>query len=134
MAANKAPFCCQGFTLVEVMVAVMVIAISISAVLFQMMSSADNTAYLRDKTIAQWVALNQLELAYLENDASNKLPEREASGSETMAGREWFWRIKPVKTQADGFLQLQVSAGLAEDPDTTLVTVSGLVDQFHAPL
>lgn len=121
-----------GFTLVEVMVAVVVISISISAVLFQMVSAADNTAYLRDKTMAQWVALNQLELAYLENAATNQLPDREKNGSEIMAGREWFWRVKPIETQADGFLQLQVSVGLSESPDDSLVTVQGLVDQFHA--
>lgn len=120
-----------GFTLVEVMVAVVVISISISAVLFQMVSAADNTAYLRDKTMAQWVALNQLELAYIENAATNQLPEREKSGSEMLAGREWFWRIKPVKTQAEGFLQLQVSVGLTDEPGDSLVTLFGLVDQFH---
>ena len=120
-----------GFTLVEVMVAVMVISISISALLFQMMSTVDDTGYLRDKTIAQWVALNQLEQAYLKNSASNKIPDRESSGSETMGGRKWFWQMKPVKTQADGFIQLKVSVSLSEDDDSSLVTVTGLVDQFH---
>lgn len=126
-----------GFTLVEVMVAVMVIAISISALLFQMMSTVDDTGYLRDKTIAEWVALNQLELAYLENNASNKLPDRETSGSETMGGRTWYWHLKPVKPadqkSADSFRQLKVTVALSEDDDSSLITITGLVDKLHAP-
>lgn len=123
-----------GFTLIEVMVAVVVISVSISALLFQMMSAVDNAAYLRDKTIAQWVAMNQLELAYLENAHSNNLPQRELRGSEQMAGREWYWRLKPVKTAADNFLQLDISVSLESQSDAPLVTVTGMVDQFHAPL
>lgn len=120
-----------GFTLVEVMVAVAVIAISLSALLFQMMSTVDNTAYLRDKVFAQWVALNQLELATLENAHTNQLPERQQQGSEQMAGREWFWTMTPVKTAADGFVQLEVSVSASRDDESALVTVVGLVDVYH---
>lgn len=120
-----------GFTLVEVMVAVAVIAIAISAILFQMMSSVDNLAYLRDKTFAQWVALNQLERATLENNHSNAVPDRTTQGSEQMAGREWFWTITPVKTAADGFMQLEVSVTAERNDEAALVTVVGLVDVYH---
>ena len=132
MSNPNGPRLAAGFTLVEVMVAVVVIAVSVSALLTQMTNAVDNTAYLRDKTIAQWVAMNQLELAYLENAHTNKMPDRELSGKETMVGRDWYWRLKPVKTAAQGFLQLEVSVGLEDSEDSSLVTVTGLVDQFHA--
>ena len=122
----------SGFTLVEVMVAFLVVATAISALLFQMMGNIDNAAYLRDKTIAQWVALNQLELAYIENANTNKLIESERNGQEDMAGRTWYWQMKPVKTQADGFIQLEVSVSDVEGEDG-LVTMVGLVDAFHKP-
>lgn len=120
-----------GFTLVEVMVAVAIIAIALSALLFQMMSAVDSTAHLRDKVFAQWVALNQLELATLENAKTNQLPERTLQGSEQMVGREWFWTMTPVKTAADGFLQLEVSVRANRDDESALVTVVGLVDVYH---
>lgn len=132
MSNSAVPRASRGFTLVEVMVAVVIIAVSISALLFQMMNAVDNTAHLRDKMFAEWVALNQLELAYLENAHTNQLPDREKRGSETMAGRKWYWRIRPVKTAADGFLQLEVSVRAREDDDSALATVTGLVDKFHA--
>ncbi len=122
----------RGFTLVEVMVALVIVATAISALLVQIMGNVDNTAYLRDKTIAHWVALNQLELAYLENQHTNKFIDRERSGSEEMAGREWYWQIKPKKTAAEGFLQLEVSVRADENDESSLVVVMGLIDQFHA--
>jgi general secretion pathway protein I len=97
------------------------------------MGNIDNAAYLRDKTIAHWVALNQLELAYLENQHSNQLINRERSGTETLAGREWYWQMLPKETANEAFLQLQVSVRLDPDDEAALVTVAGLIDQFHAP-
>jgi general secretion pathway protein I len=123
----------SGFTLVEVMVALVIVAVSISALLVQIMGNIDNAAYLRDKTIAHWVALNQLELAYLENQHSNQLINRERSGTETLAGREWYWQMLPKETANEAFLQLQVSVRLDPDDEAALVTVAGLIDQFHAP-
>lgn len=121
-----------GFTLVEVMVALLVVAMSISALLSSMMGNVDNTAYLRDKTIAHWVAVNQLELERIRNKNTNALLKAETSGSEEMAGREWFWRIKPVLNKGDweGFAQLTitVSDGPDEEP---LVTLVGIIDRFH---
>jgi general secretion pathway protein I len=122
-----------GFTLVEVMVAMLIVAVAISSLLFQMTSTINNTAYLRDTTIAQWVALNQLELAYLENQQNNQLISKSRSGSETMAGRDWYWDIKPVKTAADGFIQLQVSVRANENDESSILTVVGLMDQFYWP-
>jgi general secretion pathway protein I len=123
-----------GFTLVEVMVAMLIVAVAISSLLFQMTSTINNTAYLRDTTIAQWVALNQLERVYLENQQGNRLISKSRSGSETMAGREWYWEIKPLKTAAAGYLQLEASVRANENDDSSVVTVLGLIDQFHRPI
>ncbi len=122
-----------GFTLIEVMVSLVIVATAISALLVRMMSNVDSTAYLRDKTIAHWVAMNQLELVYLENQNTNQLIDRERSGDEEMAGRTWHWKIKPRKTAAEGFLQLEVSVKTNEDDESALVTVMGLIDQYHKP-
>lgn len=121
----------QGFTLVEVMAALLVVALAISGLLLQMMKYSDNTAYLRDKTIAHWVALNQLELERLANRHSNLLLADEKAGVEPMAERDWYWRIKPKKTAAAGFLQLEVSVFSDQQETKPLVRISGHIDQFH---
>lgn len=124
----------QGFTLVEVMVALVIVAVAVSALLVQMMTNVDHIAYLRDKTIAHWVALNQLELAYMENEYSNTMIDKTRTGSEEMAGREWFWTMKPIKTGNKDFLQLQVSVALDQETDSSLVQVVGMIDPFHKQL
>ncbi len=50
----------RGFTLVEVMVALAIVAIALPAVLMALYQQVDDTAYLRDKTMAQMVAANKL--------------------------------------------------------------------------
>jgi general secretion pathway protein I len=134
LSRSKYPQKITGFTLVEVMVAMLIVTVAISSLLFQTRSTMDNTAYLRDKTIAQWVALNQLELVYLENQHTNKLIRKARSGNEEMAGRDWYWEIKPLKTVANGFLQLEVSVREKEDDDSSIVTLIGLIDQYYKPL
>lgn len=129
----RAPRNRYGFTLVEVMVALIIISTAVSALLVQIMSNIDSSAYLRDKTIAHWVALNQLEMVYLENEHTNRLITSERSGHEEMAGREWFWRLTPKKTANDGFVQLQVTVSLSEEDDSALVTVMGMIDRYHEP-
>ena len=121
----------NGFTLVEVMVALLIVAMAVSSLLFQMVSTIDNTAYLRDQTIAHWVALNQLELVYLENQYTNKVISEPRAGSEIMANRDWHWTINPIKTANKNFLQLDVSVRAEEDDESPIVTVTGMVDQFH---
>lgn len=123
-----------GFTLVEVLVAVAVVALAVTAVLTAMMRQVDGSAHLRDKLFAEWVALNQLELARLANMHGNQLPTAVDSGSEEMAGRTWYWRAQPRRAQADGFTQLDVSVAAEEGAGApALVTLTAILDQFHRP-
>ncbi len=121
-----------GFTLVEVMVALLIVAMAVSALLNNMMGNVDNTAYLRDKSIAHWVALNQLELERIRNKSSNTLLTKEQTGTEEMAGREWYWTIKPVLNKGDwaGFAQLTITVSDSPEADA-LVTLVGITDVFH---
>ena len=49
-----------GFTLVEVLVALVVVAIGLAALMTAVSGVARTSGYLRDKTLAQWIALNRL--------------------------------------------------------------------------
>ena len=96
----------KAFTLVEVMVALAVIALGLAAVIKTVTSTTNNTIYLRDKTLAYWVAQNQIS----EIEVSTAAPKNGfTDGQETLAGLTWHWTRKVEGT---------------EDPDTSRVEVT----------
>ncbi len=55
----------RGFTLIEVLVALVIVALGMSALLETLSASANNISALRDKTVAEWIAMNQIANARL---------------------------------------------------------------------
>jgi general secretion pathway protein I len=79
----------RGFTLIEVLVALVIVVLGMSALLESLGSAADTATWLRDKTFAQWIAFNQLETLRL----SGSLPtDGTTDGELDYAGRHWRWR------------------------------------------
>ena len=80
----------QGFTLVEVMVALLILALSLTALQFRISQHVNNSTYLKDKTVAGWIAQNQMELLRLESRTLNVAITEPRSGTVTMAGKDWL--------------------------------------------
>jgi general secretion pathway protein I len=121
-----------GFTLVEALVAVAIVALAITGILTAMMRQVDGTAYLREKMFAHYVALNRMELALIANAHSNQLPSDADTGSEEMVGRTWYWRATPKKTGQPGTVQLEIAVAAQEGKDAApLATVMVVLDTFH---
>ena len=51
---------CEGFTLIEVLVALFILAIALAAVMRNLTGAITTTGALRDRTLALWVAENRL--------------------------------------------------------------------------
>ena len=84
-----------GFTLLEVLVALAVLAIAMAAVIKVSASNTSNTAYLKEKSIAHWIAVNKAnELRLGENWPSVGTKK----GSVVMAKQEWRWQLKVSNT------------------------------------
>lgn len=96
----------RGFTLIEVLVALAIVAIGMAAVLEVLTSSANTTVYLQDKTFAQWVALNRLETVRL----SGAVPTAGTSNDDiTYVGQSWTWQQKVTAVnQIPGMVQIEV--------------------------
>lgn len=87
----------DGFTLVEVMVAVVIIALALPSLLINVMQQVDNTGHLRDKSIASYVAANQMAELRISNSLTQALPGKKVDGETEMLDRTWYWRIERKK-------------------------------------
>jgi general secretion pathway protein I len=117
----------RGFTLIEVLVALAIVAIGMAAVLGALTSSANTVAYLRDKTFAQWVGLNQIATLRLSGQMT---PTGNSDGDTDFAGRKWHWRREVTATQIPGVVRIDVKVRPAEakgdDDKGWFTTVSGI--------
>ena len=115
----------RGFTLVEVMVALAVVAVALPALLVALDQQIDNTGYLRDKTLAQMVASNKLAEARLKVAATRNLKKGKDDGIVAMADRDWFWRSEIKTTEVANYFRVEISVAAQEgdkvDPLYTLV-------------
>lgn len=85
----------RGFTLVEVLVALMVVAIGLTALMIAVSGTARTSGYLRDKTLAQWMALNRLSEVRLN---LSKFAHNTDAGELEFAGRTWHYDTRYFDT------------------------------------
>jgi len=117
--------CQQGFTLIEVLIALAVLTISMTALIQAGGTRADHVGYLRDRTLAHWIASDRVtELRLAEDWPSTGTRE----GETEMAGRSWFWRAEIRETPEPAVRRVEVSVGLGEDGDTLSRVVGFLGD------
>ncbi|MEY3007097.1 MAG: type secretion system protein GspI [Pseudomonadota bacterium] len=111
-----------GFTLVEVMVALAIVAIALPALVFAYLQYVDSTGYLRDKLLATQVVENKWAEVQLLNSEKNFNLDGEQRGQYELAERTWYWRLKKEKTEVDGFFRYELSVSQAEEDEFPLQT------------
>lgn len=125
----------RGFTLIEVLVALVIVTFGIGALLTTLTSSADNVAYLRDKSMAEWIALNRLSELRL----ARALPKvGESSGDIEYAGSQWRWRQKVADQGMAELFRIEVEVARkaadskTDDAAPALATAVGFYGQAVA--
>jgi general secretion pathway protein I len=120
---------CRGFTLLEVLVAMAILSLGMIAVFGGMNQSLNVTTRLRDKTLANWVALNQiteLQVTGEYPDAGNRRDQVE------MARSEWVYEMKISNIPQIDMRRIDITVSFADSPDDILTTVIGFIGPVTA--
>lgn len=120
----------RGFTLIEVLVALAVAALGLSAVLAMGTQSIDTSRSLRDRTLALYVGLNEITELRL----SGEFPDAGRSSGETeMADRLWRWEYTISETGVESLRRIDIAVSLADQPERVIRNVSGFIGEPGPP-
>ncbi len=112
-----------GFTLIEILAAVAILAIALAAIISGMGRYANTASYLKQKTVALWVAHNRL--TELELDPG--WPAEGKSDDEVeMGGIKWKWFVEVKKTSDDRLRRVDIRVQM-KDHDGDLAALSSFI-------
>lgn len=115
----------RGFTLIETMVALVVVALGMTAVFMQLGQFASNGIYLRDKTLASWIGSNTVT----ELSIGAEWPALGDDEFEVDFGaRIWLVTVEVSETDVESLRRADVSVALVDRPERIIHTVSALIE------
>lgn len=110
----------RGFTLMEVLVAMVVLSLSLMAVIKVVGAVTTSAMQLQNKTYAQWVALDKIAEMRLQTTWP---PVGKTDGESKMAGRSWHWVTQVENTADKDVHKLIVSVNPEADKDKPVAVV-----------
>jgi general secretion pathway protein I len=119
----------KGFTLLEVMIALLIVGLSLMAVAGKMIQMLNAANTMRDRTYASWIAHNKIA----EMRLANVVPEVSASSGEVdYAGTEWAWRAVVSETGVENLYRVDVTISFpGQDP--LMRPVTGFIGEPSPP-
>jgi len=118
-----------GFTLIEVMVALVIASLALVAVMASISQMIDAGTAMRDRTYAAWIAQNKIAELRL----ANTEPEVSTSNGEVeFAGLEWGWSATISETGVQYLYRVDVAVTFAGN-DEVLRTVTGFIGEPGIP-
>ncbi|NIV18166.1 MAG: type II secretion system minor pseudopilin GspI [Woeseiaceae bacterium] len=121
-----------GFTLIEVLVALVIVALSLTAVAASMSQMIDAANGMRDRTYASWIAQNKIA----EMRLANVVPDvTSTTGELQFAGTDWSWEAVVSDLSELGIENLyRVDVTVSyPDSDSSIRTVTGFIGEPSVP-
>ena len=114
----------SGLTLLEVMVALLIFALTGTAILKAAGEHLSSVGQIESVTFANWVASNRLNQLQIENTWP---PKNNLKGSVQMADRTWYWQQTVTKTNDNDLLSVTISVGEDERYSSSVTSVTTFV-------
>ena len=111
----------SGFSLIEVLVALVVVGIGMSAALSATNSNVEVLTHVERTTYANWVAENVLAEIKLEGIVNTG----ELLGESRMAGKTWYWQADIMPTFDADVLQVKLKVSINENMELLDADVTG---------
>ncbi len=119
--------CPRGFTLLEVLVALAILAIAMAAVSRTASSGIHHVEALRTRVIADWIAQNRLA----NHQALSDWPAPGIrTGSEDQAGQTYPWQEEVISTPNPTMRRIVVSVFAPDDTTFKLRELTGYLVQY----
>jgi general secretion pathway protein I len=115
-----------GITLLEVLVALLVLAIALLALVRTTATQVDQFAVVRERALAGWLAQDLLAETRL---ASAFPATGSSSGSRRFAARDWRWQVRIEGTQAPTVRRIEVIVSSAAERDVPLARLTGFAGE-----
>jgi type II secretion system protein I len=121
-----------GFTLVEVLVALMIVAVGLTALMVAVNGTARTSGFLRDKTLAQWIALNRLTEVRLN---VVKFGQNTDTGELDFGNRKWHYDTRYFDTSMASMKRVvvRVYLGDAKTKGNAIAQAVGFLGASLAP-
>ena len=119
----------RGFTLLEVMVALLIISTSLVYVAGSIGQAVDTANTMRERTYASWIAQNRITELRL----AGVIPEPgESSGEVDYANMSWAWTAEIEETGIENLFKVDVTVTYAGS-DERLHKVTGFIGEPIVP-
>lgn len=97
----------SGFTLIEVLLALSIIAIALTALLKGISQNVETTRRIKEKTISHWIAMQGVAMIQLNLLQINQ--SQETTQDTTMLNEHWYWRAKVSTTPLKNIQKIVIS-------------------------
>ena len=114
----------RGFTLIEILVALAIIAVALAAGMRALAQSTDSATALKARTLALWVAQNRLAAAQI---ATPWPALGNYQGNATQAGAQFQWREAVTTTPNPAFRKIEISVMEPDRPEYQVAHLVGFI-------
>ena len=116
-------------SLVEVMVAIMIVGVALPALIYRIQSVVDHTAHIEQKTYAYWIAENKLQELMLTRRLQKLVPKAGQNDTLEFGGDDWRWEVEVEDTAVEGMFRFDIRVGKEDDRDKWLANLSGFINE-----